>query len=162
MGTSIELRVSLLRQDLTVLESGREVAVFRVSTSRYGPGERAGSQCTPRGLHQVRALIGHKAPLGAVFVGRRQTGEVFNHALAKAWPERDWILTRIIWLSGMEPRINRFGGVDSMSRYIYIHGTPDSETLGVPWSHGCIRMSNADVIELFESVAPRTLVTIGN
>lgn len=93
-------------------------------------------------------------------VGRRPTGEVWTPELAVRYPERDWILTRILWLSGTEVGRNRMGNVDSMRRYIYIHGTPASEPMGVPASHGCIRMTNEDVVTLFDKVPAGTLVDI--
>ncbi|RMF96358.1 MAG: L,D-transpeptidase [Gammaproteobacteria bacterium] len=151
--------VSLCRQRLWLETAGRRLD-FPVSTSRYGPGERLGSQATPRGLHRIRACIGAGLPAGAVFVGRRFSGEIYSPELAWRQPGRDWILSRILWLSGMEPGRNRFGMVDSMRRYIYIHGTPDDQPMGVPWSHGCIRMRNRDVIALFDQVEAGTLVEI--
>lgn len=157
-GTSV--RVSLRRQEL-VLESRREPQVFPVSTSRFGAGERDGSGGTPRGRHIVRAKIGAGAVPGTVFVGRRPTGEVLTPALYAAAPERDWILTRILWLSGTEPGRNRLGAVDTMRRYIYIHGCPDEEPIGTPRSHGCIRMRNADIVLLFDRVGVGTPVLIG-
>ncbi len=137
---------------LWVVDRGTRTRSFSVSTSRFGPGETAGSERTPRGTHVIRARIGHGLPVGACFVGRRFTGEVWSPELARSEPERDWILSRVIWLSGCEPGRNRLGRVDTMRRYIYIHGTPDSEPMRVPFSHGCIRMRNADVIELFDMV----------
>jgi L,D-transpeptidase YbiS len=125
---------------------------WAVSTSSRGPGEKNGSLCTPRGRHLVRAKIGAGLPLGAVFVRRRPTGEVWTPELHARYPGRDWILTRILWLSGCEPGRNRLGEVDTMRRYIYIHGAPDSAEMGKPGSIGCIRMRNADVAELFERV----------
>lgn len=119
-----------------------------------------GSHCTPRGRHIVRARIGAGAPLGAAFRGRRPTGEVWTPELAATHPARDWILTRILWLSGTEPGRNRLGEVDSMRRYIYIHGTPDTEPMGVPLSIGCVRMRNRDVAELFDLVPAGTKVDI--
>jgi L,D-transpeptidase YbiS len=157
---SLSLRIVLDRQQLEVLR-GREVVLeYPVSTSKYGAGERSGSFCTPRGGHVVRAKIGDGQPLGAVFVGRRPTGEIYNARLARQHPDRDWILTRILWLSGTERGHNRMGDVDTMRRYIYIHGTPDSSPLGLPGSMGCIRMSNEDVLELFDRVRVGTLVEI--
>lgn len=153
------LYVSLRRQEL-VLETDAERRVYPVSTSRFGAGERNGSGGTPRGRHVVRAKIGAGAAPDTVFVGRRPTGEVLTPALYAAAPERDWILTRILWLSGTEPGRNRLGAVDSMRRYIYIHGCPDSEPVGTPRSHGCIRMRNADVVALFERVGIGTAVLI--
>ena len=142
---------------------GRDGACIRrysVSTARNGPGEEKGSYRTPRGKHVVRARIGAGAPLGAAFRGRRQTGEIWTPDVAAAEPGRDWILTRILWLSGTEPGRNRLGNVDSMRRYIYIHGTPDTEPMGVPLSIGCVRMRNRDVAELFDLVPAGTPVEI--
>jgi L,D-transpeptidase YbiS len=134
--------------------------VYRVSTSKFGPGEKNGSFCTPRGSHLVRAKTGAGQPLGAVFVRRRPTGEVWTPELHEKFPGRDWILTRILWLSGCEPGRNRLGDVDTMRRYIYIHGSPDIAEMGKPGSIGCIRMRNRDIVELFEAVAPYTAVDI--
>ena len=133
---------------------------YPISSALNGAGEQNGSGCTPRGLHLIRAKIGAGAPVCAVFRGRRPTGEVWTPALAGTHPERDWILTRILWLSGTEPGKNRLGDQDSMRRYIYIHGTPDTEPMGVARSHGCIRMRNADILELFELVDTGTPVEI--
>ena len=154
------IRISLTRQLLTVLEADQTIRDFPVSTSRYGPGERSGSLCTPRGAHIIRAKIGAGLPSGAVFQGRRFTGEIYDADLAHRHPNRDWILTRVLWLSGREPGSNRLGSVDTMRRYIYIHGTPDTEPMGVPFSEGCIRMRNNDVIDLFEMVEPGTPVDL--
>ena len=132
----------------------------QVSTAARGAGEEKDSFRTPRGAHVVRARIGAGAPLNTVFVGRRPTGEIYTPALGRAHPGRDWILTRILWLCGLEPGRNRLGNVDTMQRYIYIHGTPDEVTLGVPGSHGCIRMRNRDVVELFDRVPAGTEVRI--
>lgn len=155
----IEIRIG--RQALTLRDqSGETLAEYRVSTALNGPGEIEGSGCTPRGRHVVRARIGVGAPPGAVFRARRPTGEVWTPELAARFPERDWILSRILWLSGCEPGRNRLGAVDTMRRYIYIHGTPDDQPMGVPLSHGCIRMRNHDVIELFERVPVGTVVDI--
>lgn len=156
----VEITVSLSRQTLQVHRAGRVDREFLVSTSRFGPGEERGSLCTPRGRHVVRAKIGKGLPEGTVFRARRPTGEIFSAELLRAEPRRDWILSRILWLSGLEPGYNRLKNVDSMSRYIYIHGTPDHEPMGVPFSHGCIRMRNSDVCWLFDVVVPGTLVTV--
>ena len=133
---------------------------YAVSTSSRGAGEKTGSLCTPRGRHIVRAKIGAGQPLGAVFVRRRPTGEVWTPELHAQYPGRDWILSRILWLSGREPGRNRLGDVDTMRRYIYIHGSPDSAEMGKPGSIGCIRMRNSDIVELFERVPPYTPVNI--
>jgi lipoprotein-anchoring transpeptidase ErfK/SrfK len=136
------------------------VVRYLVSTSARGAGERNGSYCTPRGRHVIRARIGAGAPLNTVFVERRPTGEIYSPELAARFPERDWILTRILWLSGCEPGSNRLGEVDTMRRMIYIHGSPDSAVLGKPGSIGCVRMHNADLVELFERVPVGTPVDI--
>ena len=159
MTARARLRVDLARQQLR-LDGAEGTRTYSVSTSRFGAGERNGSGGTPRGAHLVRACIGAGAPPGTVFVGRRPTGEILTPALYAAEPGRDWILTRILWLSGTEPGRNRLGDVDTMRRYIYIHGCPDEEPVGTPRSHGCVRMRNADVIELFDLVEPGTPVVI--
>lgn len=154
------VRVSVAEQRLQLLYGDRLERQYPVSTARNGVGEGYGSECTPRGWHRIRARIGAGCPENAVFVGRRFTGEVYTPELDAAQPQRDWILTRILWLTGLEPGRNRFGDCDSLRRYIYIHGTPDSEPMGEPRSHGCIRMRNADVIELFDAVTVGTPVWI--
>jgi lipoprotein-anchoring transpeptidase ErfK/SrfK len=157
----MQIEIDIGAQSLTLRDrDGVAVASYRVSTALNGPGEIEGSGCTPRGRHVVRARIGAGAPSGAVFRGRRPTGEVWTPELAERFPERDWILSRILWLSGCEPGRNRLGAVDTMRRYIYIHGTPDDQPMGAPLSHGCIRMGNRDVIELFERVPVGTVVDI--
>jgi hypothetical protein len=133
---------------------------YSVSTALNGVGEAKGSNCTPRGWHKIRACIGAGRAINSVFVGRRPTGETYSTELAQRHPQRDWILSRILWLQGQEIGRNRFGNVDSARRYIYIHGTPDSEPMGVPLSHGCIRMRNQDVIDLFDRVKAGTPVWI--
>lgn len=150
----MDILVSIPRQALFLRDSsGSCICRYVVSTAANGAGEANGSGCTPRGRHVIRAKIGGEQPLGAVFVGRRPTGEVWSPDLQQDFPERDWILTRILWLSGTEPGFNRLGPVDSMRRYIYIHGTPDRDHLGQPVSHGCIRMADDDVADLFSRVS---------
>lgn len=155
-----DIRISISRQTLTAQMSDGSVSQYPVSTATNGVGEANGSGCTPRGQHYIRACIGKGQPRGAVFVGRRPTGEVYSPQLAAEHPSRDWILTRILWLCGLEPGFNRGGQVDSMRRYIYIHGTPDTEPMGVPESHGCVRMRNDDLLELFDRVPAGTPVFI--
>lgn len=158
----MKIEVSIAEQRLRLLDdAGRLLAEYTVSTALNGPGELKDSGCTPRGRHVVRAKIGAGHPLGAVFIGRRPTGEVWSPELAVQFPERDWILTRILWLSGREIGVNRLGNCDSMQRYIYIHGTPDTQPMGVPLSHGCVRMRNADLVDLFDRVPVGTTVIIG-
>ncbi|SEQ68500.1 L,D-transpeptidase catalytic domain [Amphritea atlantica] len=154
------IRISIIHQRLEVWQDAECVVDYPVSTALNGPGEQKNSGCTPRGKHLVRAKIGAGKPLNTVFVGRRDTGETYSADLARRYPQRDWILTRILWLSGCEIGRNRLSSVDTMQRYIYIHGTPDSEPMGQPLSHGCIRMRNNDIAELFERVSVGTLVFI--
>jgi L,D-transpeptidase YbiS len=158
--SSIALDVDLQTQVLTVSRSGMPWLAYRISSALKGANECDGSNGTPRGKHRVRARIGEDQPIGAVFVGRRPTGERWSRDLAARYPQRDWILTRILWLCGEEPGFNRSGKVDSMRRFIYIHGTPDTEPMGVPLSHGCIRMRNDDLAQLFDWVAVGTKVTV--
>lgn len=141
-------------------DGGAMLRRYRVSTAANGAGEVCGSYCTPRGKHVIRARIGAGCPENTVFVRRRPTGEIYTPELGAQFPERDWILTRILWLSGCEPGFNRLGSSDTMRRYIYIHGTPDSVPVGQPGSHGCIRMRNADLLELFAQVSAGTAVEI--
>ena len=154
------VRVDLDRQRLDLHVRGEVRRTYPVSTAANGPGEQEGSECTPRGRHVIRAKIGAGAGPGTVFVGRRSTGERYTPALRAAYPDRDWILTRILWLSGTEPGRNRLGRVDTMRRYIYIHGCPDDVDITCPGSHGCIRMRNDDVIDLFDRVEAGTGVVI--
>lgn len=159
--TDCYIEIDLQGQQLALMQAGDEARVsYPVSTALNGPGERDGSGCTPRGEHYVRAMIGAGLPANTVFRARRPTGESYSPALAAAHPDRDWILSRILWLCGRETGRNRGRGVDSFRRFIYIHGTPDTEPMGKPCSHGCIRMRNRDVIDLFERVRPGTTVTI--
>jgi lipoprotein-anchoring transpeptidase ErfK/SrfK len=141
-------------------ENGKSVRRYRVSTGANGMGEENGSYCTPRGKHVIRAKIGAGMPANTVFVKRRPTGEIYTPELGGQQPGRDWILTRILWLSGCESGYNRGGSCDTMRRYIYIHGTPDSTELGKPGSRGCVRMRNAELAELFELVKVGTRVEI--
>lgn len=152
--------IDLARQHLRVLDGERVVFEANVSTALKGAGEVRGSECTPRGWHIIRAKIGAGQPANTVFVGRRPTGEIYTSELASRFPGRDWILTRILWLSGLERGRNRLGDVDTMRRYIYIHGSPDDIAMGTPGSHGCVRMRNPDVMALFDRVAPGTRVLI--
>lgn len=157
----MQLRISLSRQTLELIAAdGACVRRYPVSTAANGAGEQQGSGCTPRGRHRIRACIGAGAAAGTVFRGRRPTGELWTPAYAAQHPGRDWILSRILWLCGEEPGFNRLGRVDTMRRYIYIHGTGDDQPMGRPLSHGCVRMRNRDLIELFELVRPGTAVEI--
>ena len=155
------LWISIADQRLTLFRGTRRYREWPVSTALNGPGELADSGCTPRGEHRVRIKIGEACPAGTVFVGRRPTGETYSGSLADRYPKRDWILSRILWLSGTESGFNRGGRCDTLRRYIYIHGCPDTAPMGTPLSHGCVRMRNADVIALFDLVAVGTRVVIG-
>jgi lipoprotein-anchoring transpeptidase ErfK/SrfK len=156
-----QITVDVPAQLLTVTDqAGQLVMQTRVATARNGAGEEAGSEKTPSGAHYVRAKIGAGEPLNAVFVSRRPTGEIYSPALRAAFPNRDWILTRILWLCGREPGKNRLGRVDTMRRYIYIHGCPDEDPMGVPSSRGCIKVRNSELVKLFDLVEPGTPVSI--
>ena len=157
---AIFLRVSIAEQMLVLRRDETVLRTWPVSTARNGAGELRGSECTPRGWHSIRARIGQGLPSGTVFRGRRPTGEIYDEALEQLYPGRDWILTRILWLGGLEPGFNRYGDVDTAWRYIYIHGSPDHGVTGLPASHGCIRMRSGDLIELFDSVCVGTRVLI--
>lgn len=157
----MRIDISISAQTLTLLDDdGKPLAAFSISTAKNGAGCEKNSGCTPLGAHIIRAKIGANAPENTVFIGRRPTGEIWTPQLAAEYPDRDWILTRILWLSGKELGKNRLGNVDSMQRYIYIHGTPDTEPMGQPCSHGCVRMRNQDVISLFDRVEVGTPVVI--
>ena len=152
--------VDIKKQQLTLLQGQRILACYAVSTAKNGVGEQNGSECTPSGWHQIRAKIGTNAVENTVFVARRPTGEIYSTEKREQDPQRDWILTRIIWLSGLESGKNRGGEVDTMRRYIYIHGCPDDDSFSVPSSHGCIKMRNKDIIDLYAKVAAGTRVLI--
>jgi lipoprotein-anchoring transpeptidase ErfK/SrfK len=156
-----QIMVDVPGQTLTVTNAaGKTVANYRVATARNGVGEKLGSEQTPRGRHYIRAKIGAGLPAGAVLVSRRPTGEIYAPDLRTTFPNRDWILTRILWLCGLERGKNRLGEVDTMRRYIYIHGCPDEDPMGVPSSRGCIKMRNSELIKLFDLIPAGTQVTI--
>ena len=157
----MRIEISIQHQTLTLLyDFGGVKAKYPVSTAANGVGCEKNSGCTPLGNHIIRAKIGAGALPNSVFVGRRATGEICTRELMTEFPNRDWILTRILWLSGTEVGFNRLGNVDTMQRYIYIHGTPDSTDMSKIGSHGCVRMRNDDIIELFELVEAGTPVLI--
>jgi L,D-transpeptidase YbiS len=159
----MHIEISIQQQTLTVLnDDGELIAQFPVSTAANGVGCEKDSGCTPLGLHIIRAKIGEGAEPNTVFVGRRSRGEICTPELMAQFPDRDWILTRILWLSGKEVGKNRLGNVDTMQRYIYIHGTPDSTEMGKIGSHGCVRMRNDDMVQLFNMVRAGTAVNIHN
>lgn len=150
--SSSYIHVHLGQQTLCLHSGPVVVRHYQVSTARNGPGERAGSECTPRGWHRIAARIGEGAALHTVFVGRKPTGERWSPEFAASHPGRDWILTRILWLEGTEPGRNQGGDCDTFSRYIYLHGTPDDVVLGIPGSRGCVRMRGSDIIDLHDRV----------
>lgn len=156
----MKIEIDIAAQTLALSDGGKLLSRYSVSTAKNGAGERNGSFCTPRGRHIVRAKIGAGLPLNSVLVRRRPTGELWSPALDEQYPGRDWMLTRILWLSGCEPGRNRLGEVDTMRRYIYIHGSPERAEMGKPGSIGCIRMRNEDIVELFDLVPPYTEVEI--
>ncbi|MDP2760999.1 MAG: L,D-transpeptidase [Sideroxyarcus sp.] len=157
----MKIVIHIPSQTLTLFDEGGKILQRHpVSTGANGMGEESGSFCTPRGRHVIRAKIGTGQPTNTVFVRRRPTGEIYTPALGARHSGRDWILTRILWLSGREPGYNRGGNCDTMRRYIYIHGTPDDTELGKPGSRGCIRMCNRDLLALFDRVATGTEVEI--
>lgn len=153
------IRIDISQQTLELLRPDKQYC-WKISTALSGPGEQHNSGCTPRGHFTVRIKIGDNCPTNTVFVGRRPTGETYSTTLAQQYPDRDWILTRIIWLTGAEVGKNRGGDVDTLRRYIYIHGTPDGEPMGIAQSHGCIRMRNADIIQLYSLIDNGTQVEI--
>jgi len=157
----MQIRIGIAAQTLELRDDdGALLRRYTVSTAKNGAGERNGSNCTPRGRHIIRAKIGAGQPENTVFVRRRPTGEIWSPAFGAANPSRDWILTRILWLSGKEPGFNRCGDVDTMRRYIYLHGSPDTVEMGTPGSIGCVRMRNSDIVELFDLVPCYTAVDI--
>jgi len=157
----LRIRIGVTDQTLELFDDQDAlIRRYTISTALNGAGEESGSYCTPRGSHIIRAKIGAGQAVNSVFVRRRPTGEIYTPELGGEYPGRDWILTRILWLSGCEPGLNRLGSVDTMRRYIYIHGTPEGVAMGVPGSKGCIRMRNDDILDLFDRVAAGTPVEI--
>ena len=159
-----QIVISIAQQTLTIYKLQKVIAQYPVSTAKNGIGSQQDSGCTPLGQHIIAEKIGGNVPSHAVFIGRVATGEIYDAELGASHPERDWILSRILWLIGLEEGVNKGsnsqGGCDTYRRYIYIHGTPDSEAIGLPLSHGCVRMRNQDIIELFEQVLEGTPVNI--
>jgi lipoprotein-anchoring transpeptidase ErfK/SrfK len=155
------IEVDVPTQTLTVFDSTNKVVMqTKVATARNGVGEEFGSEKTPRGAHYIRAKVGIGLPEGAVLISRRPTGEIYSPGLRAAFPDRDWILTRILWLCGREHGKNRLGNVDTMRRYIYIHGCPDEDPMGVPSSRGCVKVRNSELVKLFNLVDAGTPVDI--
>ncbi|MEK7771350.1 MAG: L,D-transpeptidase [Pseudomonadota bacterium] len=157
----MKISICIATQQLDLLdEQGQIIRQYLISSARKGTGQENGSFCTPLGKHIIRARIGAGQAVNTVFIKRRPTGEIYSPELGQQYPKRDWILTRILWLSGCERGLNRLGSVDTMRRYIYIHGSPDSVEMGKPGSIGCIRMRNSDLLELFDRIDAGTQVDI--
>ena len=157
--STAKITISITNQTLC-LDVADQQQIYSVSTAANGAGERENSGCTPRGWHMISEKFGDGLPINSVFVARQPTSEIYSEQLAAAYPARDWILTRILWLTGLEAGVNQGEGCDSHARYIYIHGTPDTEPMGEPRSHGCIRMRNTDLLALFEQVDVGAIVQI--
>ncbi len=160
MNKDKHIEINISKQTLRLFEGNDVVKQYAISTAKNGPGEQMDSECTPRGKHLIHEKIGAGCEANTVFVGRETTGELYHPELREQFPDRDWILTRILWLSGCEEGRNKGGNVDSYDRYIYIHGGPDDVAMGVPGSRGCVRMRNTDVIEFFDLVETETGVNI--
>ena len=160
MKKNYHIEIDINAQRLRLCAGKKVVKEFAVSTAKNGSGELLDSECTPRGEHVIAEKIGEGCPANTIFVSRQPTGEIYTPGLRKQFPERDWILTRILWLQGAEPGKNLGGNVDSYGRFIYIHGSPDDVDMGKAGSRGCIRMRNKDVIELFDRVEAGTSVTL--
>ena len=160
MEKNYHIEINIGEQRLRLFNDNRVVRKYSVSTAKNGPGERMDSECTPRGIHVIAEKIGDGCSMNTVFVNRQPTGEIYSSELKQRHPDRDWILTRILWLQGLEQGTNLGGDVDSYNRFIYIHGSPDDVPMGNPGSRGCIRMQNEDVIDLFDRVSVNTRVFI--
>jgi lipoprotein-anchoring transpeptidase ErfK/SrfK len=155
------LNISIADQTLELLDQNQTVLNrYSISTAANGAGEIMDSGCTPTGKHIIRAKIGEGERVNTVFRGRRATGEIYQTGMREQQPGRDWILTRIMWLSGCEPGFNRLKDRDTMRRYIYIHGTPDEVAMGEPGSAGCIRMRNSELLTVFNLISVGTPVDI--
>jgi len=138
------INIHISSQTLELIIDKRLYKIYQISSAKNGLGEKENSYCTPRGRHRISKKIGDGLAENSVLVGREFTGEIFNESLFEQYPDRDWILTRILWLEGLEEHNN-----NSKDRYIYIHGTPDSTELGKTGSKGCIRVKNKDMVEIF-------------
>ena len=160
MNQDKNIEINISQQTLTLFEGNDVIRQYTISTAKNGPGEQMNSECTPRGRHIIREKIGAGYETNTIFVGREATGELYQPELREQFPDRDWILTRILWLGGCETGRNMGGNVDSYDRYIYIHGGPDDVAMGIPGSRGCVRMQNDDMIELFDLVSTETGVNI--
>jgi hypothetical protein len=153
--THFVLAVNIAGQTASLFEQNKFVKKFPCSTSRFGIGQTEGSNRTPLGLHRIAEKIGAGEPAGTVFKARKVVGHTSQPEFVDAK-----ITTRILWLEGLEPGLNRGGNVDSHARYIYIHGTADQKSIGKPSSCGCIHLADTDLIPLFDLLPSGTLVWI--
>ena len=160
MSKEKHIDIDVSKQELALMQGSDVISKYDISTAKNGIGQKNGSECTPLGQHCIESKVGEKAEENTVFIARKETGEIFSEELKITHPERDWILTRILWLSGLETGKNRGGEVDTKSRYIYIHGCPDSDSFSAPSSHGCVKMRNKDIIELFDNITTGNHVLI--
>ena len=159
--TAMEIEISITNQELTLKDNDEIVRIYKISSSKFGEGSEEDSYKTPLGKHEIKKMIGEGIALGGRFIGRVHTGEIFPiYSNQEIYVEEDVVQSRILWLAGLEDKLNKGEGVDSFSRYIYIHGTPEEWLLGTKASKGCIRMSNKDVIDLFDKVHEGMIVNI--
>ncbi|PZT84510.1 MAG: L,D-transpeptidase [Acinetobacter sp.] len=158
MSYSLEQADILIDLEQQLLYLPKHHKLYLISSGKNGIGEQENSGKTPRGWHQIAEKFGEKLPVNTIFIARQPTGEIYSPVLAQQYPQRDWILSRILWLDGLELGFNQGQGCDSKQRYIYIHGTPDTEPMGIPVSHGCIRMRNQDVVDVFALIEQGALV----
>ena len=159
--TAMEIEISITNQELILRDDNGVIKTYKISTSKFGEGSTENSFKTPLGKHEIKKMIGKDVIIGGRFIGRVHTGQIFPiYSDQEIYVKEDVVQSRILWLSGLENNINKGIGVDSFARYIYIHGTPEEWLLGSKASKGCIRMSNKDVIELFDKVHEGMIVNI--
>jgi len=159
--TAMEIEISITNQELILRDDSGVIKTYKISTSKFGEGSKENSFKTPLGKHEIKKMIGKDVIIGGRFIGRVHTGEIFPiYSDQEIYVKEDVVQSRILWLSGLENNINKGIGVDSFARYIYIHGTPEEWLLGSKASKGCIRMSNKDVIELFDKVHEGMIVNL--
>ena len=154
------LFVSIENQKMYRIQSKNIIETYDISTSKYGIGNQMGSNKTPTGLHKINSKYGHKTPVNGRMIGRVFYGQIAKIFSDTTTSKTDDITSRILWLEGLENGINKGDNIDSYKRYIYIHGTSEEGRIGIPSSHGCVRMKNKDVIDLFNEVAIGTFVLI--
>ena len=154
------LFVSIENQILYEINKNQIIRTYDISSSKYGFGNKENSNKTPIGLHLIKKKFGDKVPIYGKFIGRKFYGKIATIFTDATKSETDDITSRILWLEGLEENINKGDGIDSYKRYIYIHGTSEEGLIGRPASHGCIRMKNKDIIELYDKIKIGTLVLI--